>query len=318
MDGRKLKFGLLAFSIAILVLLVLYANPQKFFSLVAGSDYSLLFAAFLVSTTNVFLRIMKWKILADIPVKNILPAQLLGITISNFSPGKFAEPVKALILKMRHDIPVSSTLPSIVWERVLDVIVLVLLSLAAVIFFLPLTQNVLLFSLIGFGAFLTLVVASLGFLLNKKFRLKLFGIAKRLPLLNRITESFIENFGKRRISAPKIAYSFLFTAASWILEGFILHFSFRAIGISLDPFALASAFALATIIGISTALPGGLGSTDVVMVIFAGSLGVGSAFAVTGVLLARFLSVWYASLLGGVSLIYLMKKSDFDYKNLFK
>ncbi|MBI4153839.1 flippase-like domain-containing protein, partial [Candidatus Woesearchaeota archaeon] len=116
-DARKVKILSIAISIFILVLLVLFANPEKFAALVAGSDKSMVIAALGVSTFAIILRILKWRVLVGVPFRKLVPVQLVGVTASNFSPGKIAEPVKSLILKIREGLPVSSTLPSVVWER---------------------------------------------------------------------------------------------------------------------------------------------------------------------------------------------------------
>ena len=96
----------------------------------------------------------------------------------------------------------------------------------------------------------------------------------------------------------------------------MLYLVFLAVGIELSPLMLASIFALATLIGFITALPGGIGSTDVVMAVFLGYFGVEKSMAVAGILLARFLSIWYINLLGGISLIYLIKKLKISYKSI--
>ena len=315
----KLNWKILTFllSILILVLLVLYANPAKFLGLISRSNYSFLLIAFCISTVNVLLRVLKWKILLDnISFSKVLPVQLVGITISNFTPGKIAEPFKAVILKLREGRSVSSVLPSVIWERILDIIVLVILAIFGAYSFLMLDSRFFLISAAVILVFLALLAAALLVLYKRTFGRWVFRALKRLPLVNRVSENFIQTFQESNVKKSRIFCSFIITATAWVLEGFILYYAFLSIGIELPPLMLASIFALATLIGVASALPGGIGSTDVVMAIFLSYFGIETSLAVAGVLLARFLAIWYVNLLGGLSLVYLMKKLKISYKSI--
>ena len=74
--------------------------------------------------------------------------------------------------------------------------------------------------------------------------------------------------------------------------------------------------ALATLVGIISFLPGGIGSMEVSLLFILGLQGVSGPIAVSGLLLARFLSIWYVVFLGLMSLIYLGRK--FDLKQVFR
>jgi len=315
----NLKVIAVIVSIAILALLVVYADPAKFASIVAKSDIRLLLAALAVSTISILLRAVKWKVFFDdVKFADIVPVQILGLTISNFSPGKIGEPAKAVILKMKNGQAVSSTLPSIVWERILDVLVLLILAIISLYSFTHIGRKFYIISIAATAVFVVLLAIGVLVLYSKRFCNSFFNFIRKLPVLNRISKSFIETFQKTRIKKRKLVYCFIFTALAWILEGFIMHYAFLSIGVSLDPFVLASIFALATMIGIATVLPGGLGSTDVVLTILLSYLGVETAVAITGILLARFLSIWYLNLLGGISFVNLSRKLNINMKSILK
>ncbi|MBI3190984.1 flippase-like domain-containing protein [archaeon] len=315
----NLKAAAIVVSIAILALLVVYADPAKFAAIVMKSDATLLLAALAVSTISIIFRVIKWKVFFDdIKFSDILPVQILGLTISNFSPGKIGEPAKAIILKLKNGKPVSSTLPSIIWERILDVLVLLILAIISLYSFTHLGGNFYIVSLAATIVFVLLLVIGILVLYSKRFCNMFFAFLRRLPVLNRISKNFIETFQETKIKKRKLVYCFVFTALAWVLEGFIMHYAFLSIGVNLNPFVLASVFALATMIGIATILPGGLGSTDVVLAIFLSYFGVGTTVAITGILLARFLSIWYLNLLGGLSFVYLSRKLNISMKSILK
>jgi glycosyltransferase 2 family protein len=319
MRSNVIKLTSLAVSIGIVVALILYANPQKFFLLVSQSNYTLLGFALIVSTINLFVRVLKWQVLLDkISFRTLIPIQLLGTAISNFSPGKIAEPVKCILLKLKTGLAVSNTLPSIILERLVDITVLLLLSLIGIIFFLPLSGSLALLSLLSFTLFVIVIAVVCLFFYNESFRRKLFNFFRKLPLINKLPENFIDNFSKNSVKSRRLLLSFCITILAWILEGVVIYLSLMALGVSLNPLVLATIFALATLIGVATTLPGGIGSTDAVMIIFLGSFGVEHTIAITGVLISRFLSLWYSNLVGGVSMIYLAKKTKLSYKAVFR
>jgi glycosyltransferase 2 family protein len=303
------KIGALALGLIILGLLVIYADPKTFLSLAAKSDYRLLVLLLVLSNINIIIRIAKWKaLLPGVSWRQLAPVQIIGMTLSNFSPGKLAEPVKTVLLKVQTGIPVSSSLPSVIAERVVDIIVLIIFSIFAIVFFLPLGGTLLLVSVISTIAFLVIITLAFLVLLNNWVRNKMFSLAKKLPITKNLSKDFIKTFNKTPVKKSGLLYSLLITAGAWALEGVSIYIAFLALGVSLSPVVLTCIFALAIIIGVITALPGGIGSTDVVMVLFLGMLSVGKAEAVTGFLLYRFLSFWYLNALGGVFSIYIFKK----------
>lgn len=304
--------------ILILVALVLYADPIKFLDIVSKSDKYLVLAAFAISNVNLLVRVMKWKLLlGDVPVKDVAPVQMLGITISNFSPGKVGEPVKAVLMKLYKGLSVSTTLHSVIWERILDVVVLLVLSLVGVYLFSSYSGSLFLLSVAGMSVFLLVIIFALLFVYNRVFRAKIFGLLVRLPVLKRLSENFIETFEKSKIPRSRMLAALAVTALAWLVDGVIFYTAFYSIGVRVDFLFITTLLALATVVGVVTALPGGIGSTEIVMTLFLGLAGVESSAAIAGVLLSRFLTIWYLNLVGGVSLIYLAKKCNLSFRSIF-
>ncbi|MCX6815387.1 MAG: flippase-like domain-containing protein [Candidatus Aenigmarchaeota archaeon] len=318
MARNRIKMAMLAVSVLIIALLIVYADPGKFAQLLAKSDYRFVLAAVLLSSFNILvLRILKWQLLLEKEsFATVVPVQLLGVTISNLSPGKIAEPIKSVILKLHSGKPVSSSLPSVIWERILDLISLIFLSFVAMFFFTTIDTSLFLISLAGTFIFILIIIVAVGFLYSRRIRNWVLRIVKKLPVLKNISEGFMKNFAKIKIPRKRLFYSFVVTLAAWLIEGVLLWLVFLALGISLSPLFLASIFALATVIGVITALPGGIGSTEIVMTLFLGAVGIDYSTAIAGVLLYRFLSIWYFNLLGGISLVYITKKLRISYNSL--
>ena len=310
---HKFKIAMLGLSIVILAAIVAYSNPAALAGLLAKSNYTFIFAGFLVSMAAILLGVLKWQVLLKgVGFRELVPVQILGFTISNFTPCKAAEPAKAILLKAVNGMSVSSSLSSVIWERVMDVIVLILFSVAA-ISTLSLGAN---FILAAFGVvvFFVIIVLSIGILYSARLGRRMFGFAKHFPVLKRLPDNFMDMFYKTRIKKAALAKSFIISFVTWFILGFVLYFSLLAFGVQVSPAILSGIVALSVVIGIASSLPGGLGATEVVMIFLLGLVGVDATIAAASALIFRLMTIWFVNVLGGFSFIYLSRK--FDIKKL--
>jgi len=293
----------------ILVAIIAYTNPVLLANELMKSDLQFILLALVVSTISAVMRVLKWSVLINVGIKSLFPVQILGLTISNFTPGKIAEPAKAVLLKMRHGTDVSASLPSIIWERVNDLLVLITLSLIA-IQTLALEKNMLFIGFISIGIFAFTIALFILTVKNERFGKRIFGVFRKFPILNKISENFIDTFYKNKIKKRMILTGLLITVIPWLMEGYIFYFALRAVGIEAEPFKLAGIIALAVLIGVLSSLPGGLGSFEAVMIVMLGIIGIAGTTAIAGLILYRFLSFFYVAFLGWLSFLYLSRHMD--------
>lgn len=304
----KKRILLIGLSIAILIGIIIYADPVLLLSILSKSDLKYVILAFIVSNISMFIRVLKWRVLLkNVGFLELFPIQIFGMAVSNFTPGKIAEPTKAVILKMKKGVAVSKTLPTVIWERIMDILVLIILSLIAIPF---LTKAFLLISSISIAVFLGIIITFLLILYKKNVGIRIFNFVRRFPVLKRISKNFIKTFYKSRIERRRLVVCFLLTAIPWFFEGTILYLSLLALGINSNPLILAGIVALSLLIGIASSLPGGLGSTEAVMVIILGIIGIESAVGIAGIMLARFLTFWYGAFIGAICFFYLSRRID--------
>lgn len=312
---KRFKILMFALSLVILLGIILYANPALLVQQVSKSDYKFIAVAFVIAFATIMLGVLKWKVmLKGVSFMELFPIQLLGFTISNFTPGKAAEPAKAVLLKISKGIPVSSSLASIIWERLADIFALVIFSLVAVSS-LSVSSNFYAAGVISMGVFGVIIIISVAVLFNRKFGTKVFRLLRKLPLLKRLPENFMDMFYEVKIKRTRLATSFLIALFTWAIEGLVLYFILVAFSIQVNPLVLSGIVALSIVIGIASSLPGGLGTTEVVMSFLLKLNGVESGTAIASVIIFRFMTIWLVNLLGGISFLYLSKK--FEIKNIF-
>jgi glycosyltransferase 2 family protein len=308
---KKLKILLFFISVLILGFVIWSSNPILLLKSIESSSKEYILAGFLVSFFAIMLRVLKWKVLLNnVSFAELYPIQLLGITISNFTPGKAAEPFKAVILKTIKKINVSESLPAIIWERILDILILVGFSIF-VVGFISLSSDLVYLAFASIGIFTIVLLFFLGVLKSRKFGTRVFSIFKRLPFLKNVSDKFINAFYDHNIKKRKIILSFLVTFFTWLVEGFVLYLALVSIGIHLNPLFLSSLIALSILIGVASSLPGGIGSFEAVAVFVLSGTGIEISAATAGIIIYRFMSFGLSSLMGGLSFVYLSRKIDF-------
>ena len=305
---KKLKFKAILFLISFFLLsfIIWNSNPIVLFSLIQNSNKIYIFLGLVVSLFVISLRVLKWKfLLNDVNFFDLYPIQLFGITISNFTPGKIGEPFKAFLLKMTKGFNVSKTLPTILWERILDILVLLGFSFFIINF---INFDFLIYpTIISILIFLIVVIFFLVILKNKNFGTKVFKFFKKIPFFKNISENFIDTFYKSKIKNRKIIYSFFTTLSAWLFEGFVIYFAFLSLGVDKNPLFFSSLVAISVLIAVASSLPGGLGSFEIVSVLILTNIGIENSLATAGIVLYRFLSFGLSSFIGFLSFIYLRK-----------
>ena len=260
--------------IALLAGLTYYADPAQVAATLANANLHYAALGVLTGIVALLVRVKKWAVLLEKSFIETAHSQIAGVTISNFTPGKIAEPVKAILLKKRAGVDVSKSLPSIFWERVVDLSVVMILSLF-VFTTLPLGGNLRVLSFSGIAIFGGIALVAIAVIYNQRFGRIIFRIARKFPILNRLSENFIENFYSVRVKKRNVGKCFFWTFAAWLLDSVTFYITFLALGV--DPLGIA---------------------------------GVGSVAAVSLVFLFRIMTFWLSVFVGMISLFYLGRKAD--------
>ncbi len=246
---------------------------------------------------NYFLRFLKWHYFLH-RVGVFLPrGESMAVFIAGFSmtvsPGKFGELVKCVILRERRGVPVSTTSPVVVAERITDLLSMVCLAAAGA-------------ALSGGGAVLPAIAAGVVFvssamiflLWTPAWRLAA-RTAARLPLL-RTRTSALEAFRQSAITLldfRSMLVSVPLGILGWGLEALVLCAVAASMGVSLPAGVALLSHAAGTIAGAVSMIPGGLGLTELTIDgILGGSMDHAQAAVTT--LLMRFCTLWFGVLLG--------------------
>ena len=263
-----------------------------------------LLLALALALANYLLRYLRWEyylrtLNTKVPTGMSVLVFFSGLAMA-LTPGKVGELSKALLLRDRAQVPMSVTAPVVVMERVTDLLAVAALSLGALLLLVPFG------SAMAVGGLAVLV----GVILVAAWRPR-GDLLLRLPLLRRwrpLLESSLDSLGALSSPRPLLVALALSTLA-WVSEGASLWVIVRGLDLSLSLSEAVPVYAAATLVGAASLLPGGLGGTEGSMILFLSQLDLPRDGASSATLLVRLCTLWFAFLLGLLSLLWLQRTS---------
>lgn len=301
------KIGVgLALGLAVIVGLALFADVRAVVNVITVFHWP--YAPLILGLTlfNYTLRFFKWHYyIRLIGAEKITWRDSLRLFIGGFplalSPGKIAEPIKAVWLKHYTALPVARGIPVVVAERISDGLAVLLLSTLGVIAY-PQYWPSFVVVLAGLLAVITLSQV-------RPAALWMLGVGERLPMVSRFSrhlhefyESMYQLFG---LKSTLIAVGL--GMVSWLGEGIGFYFVLRGLGLppSIQTASIAIfVLSFSTVIGAASSMPGGLGAAEVSIAgMLALTLGAPEEIAVSATLLIRFFTLWFGVALGLVVLL---------------
>lgn len=227
-------------------------------------------------------------------VKDALYAHLAGQTMS-ISPGRVGEVLKPWLSRELAGLPMSRGIALVFAERVADLIAVCILSMGG----LTVLGGGSLWLVLGLGAIVagTLVASSgwfhrlaLGVMERQERARKHHGAAKAISETIRASLDW-------RVLVWSVSASVL----AWGLEGIGFALCLKALGFpALTTASAVSVYAVSTIVGTLTFLPGGIGLTEASMAGILVAMGMEASVASAATLVTRVATLWWAVVIGWV------------------
>ncbi len=268
-----------------------------------------LLAAFLVFYAGFPLRGLRWAMLLrgvgyHVPVRDSTEILFLSWLVNSLVPAKLGDVYRAYLLKLNcPPVSMTKTLGTVVIERILDILGIAILGLAAGFWsfrdgFPPEIQFVV---ALGIGV---IVVLAAGLLLVRNFGRRILELlplpARLLDTYDKFEQGVFGALGVRSIP-PLMGLTF----AIWATEGFRLWFVVLALGFPDVQLGISGAFFVAFIGSLLTAVPlspAGLGTVELGVVgVLTLAYGVPPQEAATIVIVDRLISVFSVIVLGSMA-----------------
>ena len=254
------------------------------------------------------LRAVRWQLYTRVLGLGIPAAPSIFAFVAGFAftatPGKVGEVVKSFLLKRRFAVPVSSTAASLLVERVTDllaVMVLAAIGLARG----GLGGGPIELGMNGGSAWVLIAGAlalavAIAFLVNARLRRSMLTALARVPGLARLSRALpsLLDSSRQLLTPVPLVVGLALATAAWSCEALALGLILDALGVEVPRAGAFFAFAAASLLGVLSMLPGGLGGFEATMVILLGRIGVTRSTAVAATLLFRLGTLWLVSILG--------------------
>ncbi len=297
---RKLVPGLLLGFLALLAISLL-GDIQQVGSLILHFNWWLFPLALLCTLFNYSLRFVKWNYyLRQMGVTSLEWRESLRIFVAGFplamTPGKVGEVLKAVWINQRSGLPVARGVSVVVAERISDGLAVLILSTLGVLAY---PQY--------WPAFLVALVVLAGVVIVSQIRplaLGCLALGEKIPLVRRavptLREFYEGSFSLFRPVTTLLAVGL--GTLSWFGEGIGFYLILLGLGLPPSMQLFGSAvfiLAFSVVIGAVSALPGGIGASEVSiagMLVLVGGLPGATAAAAT--LLIRLATLWFGVALG--------------------
>lgn len=245
-----------------LVLLLQNGDWSKIVHIRENVNYAGIIAVILIGVFCQFLVVFRWYLLlipikSDIKLSSICRIAISAILLNHVAPGKVGYPTKAYFLKKTEDIPISSSVPSLFAELILDYSVTSLLFLFAVLIggyakeVMRLLSGYLDFRYLWVFPLVISLVVIAGITLKRRLQSSEF--TKNLIAAIRQTK-------KRLDIVLWVVLITVFYLVVWFFSDYIL---VRSLGYHLPLVFIIFAGAFTNIVVILAPLPGGLGVREI-------------------------------------------------------
>jgi uncharacterized protein (TIRG00374 family) len=254
-----------------------------------------------LSLSNYLLRFVRWGRyldLLDAPVdwRINLNAYFAGFALTT-SPGKLGETLRSVLLKP-HGVPAAASLAAFFAERASDLLAILVLTAIGLWSYAPARPIV---GLALAGVVLALLLVQWTALIAAVDAWAAARPQKWAKLVVSLCE-IVLHF-RRCFSLSAMSMGLLIGVVAWLAEGVGFWWLLDALGHPLPLSTAVFIYAFAMLIGGLSFLPGGLGSSEAVMIGLLAMNGFPEAAAVSATLICRLATLWFAVGLGAVFLV---------------
>ena len=306
---NKLLFSL-AFAALIYLGFLLWSGWQDFVNELEDFPLLCFLPVLLLSCGNYITRYIKFDIYLKtlgyhIPRLKGLAIFLAGLA-GTVTPGKLGEVLKSLILERDCNAPISKTAPIVIAERLTDLAALILITLVGLREFNGSKTPIMLGGAMLIAVLMIISWKSLCDGILDKLEAKEGVIGK---LGSKLRKAYLST---ETMLSPidKLLIPIIISLLSWFFECLGFSLVLWAFGVEISLAKASFIYCFATLDGALAMLPGGLGATEAIMIALLSQGGVDKATAAASTLIIRACTLWFAVLVGALSLASLSRSSE--------
>ncbi|MCC7370416.1 MAG: flippase-like domain-containing protein [Chloroflexi bacterium] len=303
------------------IFLSLSGDPRALLAELTNANPVYIVPAIGVYFVGVWLRAWRWKLLmspfATVGTWRLFSVILIGFAVNNSLPLRLGELVRTFLLKRSHDVPIASSLATILIERLLDVFALCGL-LTLVLLLAPIQGWVLVLAITGASVATAGAVGLLIVAVTPKSLLEaLFGfgigLATRLhPKLGKLAASIVD--GLRVLEDGRAVLQIVpLSILCWVAELGLYAFLAESLDLNAGWLGLMAGMVVANLVTVLPSAPGYVGTFDLAL-----QSVLTEAFGVDTVKAVAYTAVTHAALLLPVVVagLALLTREDLSFRGL--
>jgi uncharacterized protein (TIRG00374 family) len=262
-----------------------------------------------LALANYAIRYLRWALYLRFCAIQVPVASRAGVFVAGLSlaitPGKVGELVKSYLLRELHGVPITKSAPIVIAERVTDLTALVALALVGVAIY-----GVAVGATIASAA---VVTAGLVILSWPRVARGIIHLATRPAFARRFRDRILEVYdGITALCRPaRLATATAIGGVGWLCEcvGFALIVEGFP-GASIDVGLAMLIYAVTTIVGALSFLPGGLGITEgaMTLLLVQSAQGLDTPTAIAASVLCRLATLWFGVAIGLVAMAWTRRR----------
>lgn len=303
-DNSSTLVLVLLFACVVYAGLLFWGSSGEAIAYLTGLSLDTLILVVLLVSVGYLLRFVRWHLYVrelgySVPI-GVNFRVFLASFLMSISPGKIGEAIKSYFLKEELDVPVTPTLAGFFCERFTDVLSMILLASTG---FLVYPRGGFAMASILFLQFLVLVALQF----EDRIEAWVFTPLEGWGILEEWVDRFRTFYDRSGVllSFKNLSLGTALGFFSWGLEGLCLGVILREFGVTGISYPTAVfVFCTSVLLGAAAMLPGGIGSSEALMVTMLLFFGAERAVAVSATILVRFLTLWYGVGLGLVAWLF--------------
>lgn len=254
----------------------------------------------LLSLVNYGLRFVRWQVYLRQLGHRVHWLPSLRIYLSGFAltttPGKAGEVFRGVLLK-QWGMPYPKTLAAFVSERLSDLIAIVLLTLVGLSEY-PEAKGIVIAGLIGIA--IVLLSISSRRILDKTYSWVSLRVGKLYKLISHLLE--LLSAARRCHTVRLITFSTIISLIAWGAEALAFYWVLQWLEVDISFSFAIFIYALSMLVGGLSFLPGGLGSSEAVMISLLVLKGMTIPTAIAATVFIRLSTLWFAVAIGLLAL----------------
>ncbi len=318
-------------TLCLLAYLIYYVNPKTFVETIIQIDPWILLVAFLISILMILIKVIRWKYILrklDINISFWKTLQLIfiGSFGASVTPAKIGDVLRAFYLSKWTDTKESSSVFSVILDRVMDLISIGVFSIIALPFYFVGLGNIIKWGIAGGLAIVAIIVF---FTFNKQIIKKIVFLLVRLRRKKNIEGEekepkaikYIEDYYSHLSSFNLRSYSILsfLSFSFWILLGTqvsLLIFSLSSTVMSFqNTLTIIGIMAIAAIVSLLPISLSGIGIRDFTITFLVYySLLIQSEYAFSASIIQTVFNMLIPALVGGIFVLIIRRKKKQNYE----